>query len=98
MRRVILQYPSSFGFWNQSFLLLAEGFTELVALGEQGEQNRPILLAKYLPLKILLFSKQFEPEIELLAGREGIENQYFICKNKSCSAPIAEWHEFLALI
>jgi len=98
MRRVILQYPSSFGFWNQSFLLLAEGFKELVALGEQGEQNRPILLAKYLPLKILLFSKQFEPEIELLAGREGIENQYFICKNKSCSAPIAEWHEFLALI
>ncbi len=98
MRRVMLQYPSSFGFWNQSFLLLAEGFTELVAIGAEGGQKRSILLAKYLPFKILLFSQQQDPEIGLLEGREVLENQYFICKNKSCSAPIADWHQFLALI
>jgi uncharacterized protein YyaL (SSP411 family) len=98
MRRMILQYPSSFGCWNQSFLLHSEGFTELVALVGEEDQRRPLLLAKYLPLKILLFYNEFDPEIGLLEGREGIENQYFICKNKTCSAPISEWHEFLALI
>jgi uncharacterized protein YyaL (SSP411 family) len=79
-------------------LLHSEGFTELVALVGEEDQRRPLLLAKYLPLKILLFYNEFDPEIGLLEGREGIENQYFICKNKICYAPISEWHEFLALI
>jgi len=39
-----------------------------------------------------------EDRIPLLKGKKCIDNQYFICKNNSCSAPVSEIGLILANI
>jgi uncharacterized protein YyaL (SSP411 family) len=51
-----------------------------------------------LPHTIRLTSEVENDKIPLLKGKKSIENQYFICKNKRCSAPIASIELILANI
>jgi uncharacterized protein YyaL (SSP411 family) len=98
IRPSLLQYPSSFGFWAQSFYQMSTGMIELVGVGPTVYESLTALNAVFVPNSIRIMSQVQEPSIPLLKGKQGIDNQYFICKNNSCSAPLTTVELILANI
>ena len=98
IRPSLLQYPSSFGFWAQSFYQMSTGMIELVGVGPSVYESLPALNAAFVPNSIRLMSQVQEDSIPLIKGKQGIDNQYFICKNNSCSAPMTSVELILANI
>ena len=88
IRPTLVQYPGSFGFWAQSFYQMSTGMIELVGVGPTVYESLPTMNAAFLPHSIRLTSQVQEDRIPLLKGKQCIENQFFICKNNSCSAPM----------
>jgi uncharacterized protein YyaL (SSP411 family) len=98
MRPTLLQYPSSFGFWAQTFFQMSTGMTELVGVGPTVQESLPALNAVFLPNTIRITSQVQDDRIPLLKDKECIDNQYFICKNKTCAPPMPEIGLILANI
>jgi uncharacterized protein YyaL (SSP411 family) len=55
-------------------------------------------LKRYLPHVLPLWLEQEEPIFPLSFGKKNADNQYFICKNKTCSLPTQQIEEILAII
>jgi len=98
MHHMLVQYPSSFGYWAQSFFQMAYGLTELVGIGNGVNQNLTPILKTFLPHILPLWLDQEDPAFPLSIGKKSIDNQYFICKNKTCSYPTANLEDILANI
>ena len=98
MRPALLQYPSSFGNWAQTFYQMSTGMTELVGVGPTVHESLPAFNAVFLPNAIRITSQVEDDRIPLLKDKKGIDNQYFICKNKTCSAPMPRVDLILANI
>jgi uncharacterized protein YyaL (SSP411 family) len=98
MRPSLLQYPSSFSCWAQSFYQMSTGMTELVGVGPTVHQSLPAFIAPFLPNTIRITSQEQDARIALLKDKECIDNQYFICKNKTCSLPMSSIELILANI
>ena len=94
----LIQYPGSFGYWAQSFYQMSTGMIELVAVGPTVQEDLSSLLAPFLPHTIRIISKEEEGQIPLLKGKKSIDNQYFMCKNNTCSPPMATVDLILANI
>ena len=88
MRPSLLQYPSSFGNWAQTFYQMSTGMTELVGIGPTVHESLPAFNAVFLPNTIRITSQVQNDQIPLLKAKKCIDNQYFICKNKTCSEPM----------
>ena len=88
IRPSLLQYPGSFGFWAQSFYQMSTGTIELVGVGPTVHESLAALNAPFLPHSIRMLSQVEDDRIPLLKGKKCAENQFFICKNNSCSAPM----------
>jgi uncharacterized protein YyaL (SSP411 family) len=98
MRKLILQYPTAYSYWAQSFSIMTEGYTSLVAVGPGVRANIEKLLSRFLPHKMLVFIPRDFSSIPMSISKQNNDNQYFICKNKTCFAPMASFSEFLAKI
>jgi hypothetical protein len=98
MRKLILQYPTAYSYWAQSFSIMTEGYTSLVAVGPGVRANIEKLLSRFLPHKMLVFISRDFSSIPMSISKQNNDNQYFICKNKTCFAPMASFSEFLAKI
>ncbi len=98
IRPSLIQYPSSFGFWAQSFYQMSTGMIELVGVGPSVYESLPALNAAFVPNSIRLMSQVQEDSIPLLKGKQILDNQFFICKNNSCSAPMTSVELILANI
>jgi len=98
IRPSLLQYPGSFGYWAQSFYQMSTGMTELVGVGPTVYESLPNLNALFLPQTIRIMSQFEEDRIPLLKDKKSVDNQYFICKNKTCSPPMSEIGLILANI
>ena len=98
MRKLLLQFPLSFGYWGQCFHTHAVGFTELIAIGPNVQNDLSEVISLFIPHKILLFLPLATHTIPITEGKQSVENQYFICKNKTCSLPSNNLSNFLALI
>jgi len=98
MRPSLLQYPSSFGFWAQSFYQMSTGMIELVGVGPTVHESLPALNAVFLPHAIRILSQHQEAQIPLLKDKKYTDNQYFICKNNTCSSPVSNIDGILANI
>jgi uncharacterized protein YyaL (SSP411 family) len=98
IRPSLLQYPGSFGYWAQSFFQMSTGMTELVGVGPNVYESLPTLNALFLPQTIRIMSQVEEDRIPLLKDKKSVDNQYFICKNKTCSPPMPEIGLILANI
>jgi uncharacterized protein YyaL (SSP411 family) len=85
MRPTLLQYPSSFGYWAQIFYQMSTGMTELVGIGPSVYESLPAFNAPFLPNAIRIMSQVQDDRITLLKDKKCIDNQYFICQNKTCS-------------
>ena len=88
IRPTLLQYPGSLGFWAQSFYQMSTGLIELVGVGPTVHESLAALNAPFLPHTIRILSQVEDDRIPLLKGKKSVENQFFICKNSSCSAPM----------
>jgi hypothetical protein len=77
---------------------MSTGLIELVGVGPTVHEHLPTLNAPFLPHTIRMMSQVQEDRIPLLKGKKGIENQFFICKNNSCSAPMPHIDLILANI
>jgi uncharacterized protein YyaL (SSP411 family) len=77
---------------------MSTGMNELVGVGPTVHQFLPVLNAPFLPHSIRMMSQVQEDRIPLLKGKKGVENQFFICKNSSCSAPMPHIELILANI
>lgn len=98
MRKQLLQYPSSFGYWGQGFFVHSTGFIQLVGIGQTIQKDILTLAKRFIPNKIQLFSPVVEDNIPLILGKQSTDNQYFICKDSTCTAPMSNLSNFLALI
>ena len=98
MRKSLLQYPGSFGYWAQSFYQMATGMIELVGVGPTVHESLPSLMEPFLPHTIRLTSQVQDDQIPLLKDKKSIDNQYFMCKNNSCSEPTGDLGLILANI
>jgi uncharacterized protein YyaL (SSP411 family) len=98
MKKMVVQYPNSYSYWAQTFSQMATGFSELVSVGPNAQMAIPRLLAKFLPHHLILFTLNESSAFPLSIGKQSIDNQYYICKNHTCSAPVNELDEFLAII
>jgi uncharacterized protein YyaL (SSP411 family) len=98
MRKLILQYPSAYSYWAQCFSIMAEGYQSLVAVGPTVRTDIESLVSRFLPQKMLLFIPKNFSSIPMSLSKKSIENQYFICKNKTCYPPVSSLSEFLAKI
>lgn len=98
MHSMVIQYPGSFGCWSQSFFQLAYGLTELVGIGAEIDHNLSPMLSRFLPHILPLWLKKEDPVFPLSKGRQSIDNQYFMCKNKTCSLPVNQIDGILAII
>jgi uncharacterized protein YyaL (SSP411 family) len=98
IRLSLLQYPGSFGYWAQSFFQMSTGMTELVGVGPTVHESLPALNGVFLPNTIRILSQVEEDQIPLLKDKKYVDNQYFICKNKTCSSPVPEIGLILANI
>ena len=98
MRKLILQYPSAYSYWAQSFSIMTEGYQSLVAVGPTVRTDIEKLLSRFLPQKMLLFIPRNFSSIPMSLSKQGNENQFFICKNKTCYPPVSSLIEFLAKV
>lgn len=98
IRKSLIQYPGSFGHWAQSFYQMAYGMVELVGVGPTVNESLPSILAPFLPHTIRLISHTENDQIPLLKGKKNADNQYFMCKNNTCSEPVPSIDLILANI
>jgi hypothetical protein len=77
---------------------MAEGYQSLVAVGPTVRTDIESLVSRFLPQKMLLFIPKNFYGIPMSLSKQGIDNQFFICKNKTCYPPVFSFSEFLAKI
>ena len=91
-----IDYPSAYSNWLQVFLNLDENIKEVVLTGSEVEEYVKQLNATYCPNILLAFAKN-ESEVPLLAGKFQLnKNLFYICKNKTCSAPHSDFSTLLS--
>ena len=98
MHAMLIQYPSSFGYWAQSFFQIAYGLTEVVGIGEGVDKNLFPILELFLPHILPLWMAEEDGKFPTSKGKQGIDNQYFVCKNHACSPPYLQIEGILAKI
>ena len=74
------------------------GFTELISIGSNAQNDIMELQGLFLPFKMLLISDQYDASLSVLNGKQLYDNQYFICNQGACSVPYENLNDFLTKI
>ena len=98
MHKLILQYPTAYSNWAKIFSIMTQGYMSLVAIGPTVRNDIEKVLFKFLPHKMLVFVPRNFSIIPMTMTKQNIENQYFICKNRTCFPAVATLNDFLAKI
>ena len=98
MRKLIIQYPSSFSYWGQCFSWMAADAIELVAIGPKVNNSLKKVLSPFQPHKILVFSAKEDPHLPCTIGKYSVDNQYYICVNNTCLPANEVLDDILAFI
>lgn len=92
----IKAYGSAYSNWAVQLLEEVYGSYELVLTGPDHQTLRSAIDARYLPNKVLAGGVQ--GTLPILAGRISEQTRAFVCKDRTCSAPVATAGELLQLI
>jgi len=98
MRKLIIQYPSSFSYWGQCFSWMAADTIDLVAIGPKVHNSLKKVLSGFQPHKLLIFSAKEDPSLPSTYGKYSLDNQYYICVNKTCLPANSNLDHILALL
>jgi uncharacterized protein YyaL (SSP411 family) len=97
MRKLIIQYPSAYSYWGQCFSWMADDSIELVAIGPKVHNSLIKVLSRFQPHKMLIFSTKEDPRLASTNGKYSVDNQYYICVNKTCLPANDDLNDILAL-
>ena len=97
MRKLIIQYPSSFSYWGQCFSWMAADSIELVAIGPKVHNSLKKALSRFQPHKMLIFSTKEDTSLASTTGKYSFDNQYYICIKKTCLPATGDLDDILAL-
>lgn len=92
----IKQYGSVYSNWAIQLLEEVYGVYELVFTGPGCRQLRNEVDTHYLPNKLVAGGEA--STLPILEGRISDETRAYLCKDKTCSAPVTTTHELLQLI
>jgi uncharacterized protein YyaL (SSP411 family) len=100
LQQAIIRYPVSFGVWAGHLYNLLKGYMEIAVLGEGFENGRDRVNSLYHPNKIIQAALVSDDEFPMLAGKTTSMKtpNFFLCKNYTCRAPIAEIPEFISIL
>jgi uncharacterized protein YyaL (SSP411 family) len=98
MCKLIIQYPSSFSYWGQCFSWMAADTIDLVAIGPKVHNSLKKVLSGFQPHKLLIFSAKEDPSLPSTYGKYSLDNQYYICVNKTCLPANSNLEPILALL
>lgn len=100
LQQAVLRYPVSFGVWAGHLYNLQKGFLEVAIVGNGFEAGRDAVNQEYHPNKIIQSAAFGNSEFPVLAGKTTSMKtpNFYLCKNYSCSAPVAEIAEFISIL
>jgi uncharacterized protein YyaL (SSP411 family) len=94
-----VKYPTSYGIWSNLLLEFTQGTHEILVLGPQARQMGQELLSSYVPNKVFMAAVEAKTGYPLMEGRLSTpDTKIFICRNYTCSLPLATPEEAMALV
>jgi len=87
IKSAIIQYPTSFANWAIAAYEFTNGLTEIITTGNEAESFAKEIQSQFIPCK-LIFTSNKNTTIEKLKDYFSEENKIYVCKNKSCLAPV----------
>jgi uncharacterized protein len=83
----VIQYPTSFANWALAAYEYKNGFTEFICTGNQALNFAAEIQEKFIPCK-MVFVVDVKSKLEKLKTYFSTENKIYVCRNKSCLAPV----------
>ena len=94
-----VKYPTSYGIWSNLFLEYTQGTHEIFVLGPKAKPMGQELLSAYIPNKVFMAAAEVTMGYPLMEGRlSAPDTRIFICRNYTCSLPLASLEEAMALV
>ena len=103
LRKVIIDYPSSFAVWATLTQAITYGITEIVITGKEKSESLNFtikeLLKTFIPNKVYQSATQENEYFPLLNSKPVHEiTRIYLCKNYSCQQPVTEIVELERLL
>jgi uncharacterized protein YyaL (SSP411 family) len=99
LKKAILSYPSSFGYWACTLSDLHYGVDEVAIVGKDSGNLLEQYLSFYHPNRILQSSEKEENSFPLLAGKPANnEARIYFCKDYSCKQPFTAINDLILLL
>ncbi len=97
VKAAMIQYPTSFANWACASMELENHLAEIICCGENAEKIIAELQQHYLPASIMLL-KIKNSELQILEPYPMDKNKIFVCRNKTCEAPVIDSEGVLRLL
>jgi len=99
LKKAIVQYPTSFGYWGKLVVENFFGTDEIAIVGKKPKNLIKEYLLQYHPNRIFQFSETQTDDYPLLAGKE-VENKalIYVCKAYSCKQPVSSVSDLIPMI
>ncbi|MEY2829211.1 MAG: hypothetical protein RIQ33_1069 [Bacteroidota bacterium] len=81
------QHPTSFANWAIAAYEYTNGLTEIICTGNDAANFASEIQTQFIPCKMIFVSNK-NTSIEKLKDYFSEENKIYVCKNKSCLAPV----------
>lgn len=97
LQKVIIEYPTSFGYWALVLQHFIYPNKEVVFTGTEVKNYITPFLKIYYPNKIFQISENFKEGFPLLAGKEfNCKSMFYVCENYTCQYPQANFGNFFS--
>jgi len=95
----ITKYPTSFGIWACLLQEIIDGTQEIAVVGKNFSSLAALILAEYIPNKILMMSEKSSENFPLLANKGNTDSALiYLCKAYACQQPVASLDELHKLL
>ena len=96
--KVIIKYPTSFGYWASLLEEMTRGTNEIVIGGKQSGKLHEEVLKEYIPNRVLMMTETGDPGFPLLEGRAAEKPSVYLCRNYTCQQPVFSAKALIMLI
>lgn len=97
LQKVIVEYPTSFGYWALVVQHFIYPNKEVVFTGNEATDYIAPFLKKYYPNKIFQASIKFNEGFPLLIGKEfNCKSMFHVCENYACQNPQSNFSNFFS--
>jgi len=94
---VQIDFASAYTNWLRAYVWEVFGLNQVVVAGADVEESFQNLRSMHLPNTLVLASTKHSG-LPLVKGKQGTQPTFYVCKGKTCFAPVTEIKEALALL